>query len=216
MTSSQHPEDSDSEGSDPEDHAGLLQRLDLLERRVTDLEARTVQPSPPDQHLTPPNQQGPVNHPTSPNQSSNQPSQHAPVQEEDEVFWALEGLRARVPHPGAVMLVGSVHTPNGVEARWQTGSLAQDFFDSDFADRAEALSALAHPARLRIIQRLMTDAVTVHDLAATEEFGTSGQIYHHLKQLVSTGWLRTAGRGRYEVPVDRIVPLLGILQGVDR
>lgn len=197
MTSSQHPEDSDSEGSDPEDHAGLLQRFDQLERRVAELEERTVQPSPPDQHPAP-------------------PSQHSPPAAEDDVFWALEGLRARIPEPGAVMMVGSVQTPNGIEARWQIGTLAQDFFDSDFADRAEVLSALAHPVRLRIIQRLMTDADTVHDLAATDEFGTSGQIYHHLKQLVSTGWLRTAGRGRYEVPVDRIVPLLGILQGVDR
>lgn len=132
---------------------------------------------------------------------------------DDDTFWALEGLRNRVPEPGAVMLVGSVQTPDGVEARWQVGTLAQEFFDSDFAARAESLSALAHPVRLRIIQRLMTDATTVQELVATEEFGTTGQIYHHLKQLVSAGWLRSTGRGRYEVPVDRVVPLLGILQG---
>lgn len=192
MATAQHPRE-----RDPGEPADVLALFEQLERRVAGLEERAAQSSPPSEHQT-------------------QPHQHSPAQSEDDVFWALEGLRARVPHPGAVMLVGSVHTPNGVEARWQTGTLAQDFFDSDFADRAEVLSALAHPARLRIIQRLMTDAVTVHDLAATEEFGTSGQIYHHLKQLVSTGWLRTAGRGRYEVPVDRVVPLLGILQGVDR
>lgn len=207
MTSPQHPEDRDPDDPGPEEraepleHPEVLRRFEQLERRVADLEERAVQPSAPGQHPAPPNEPATL---------------HSPAQGEDDVFWALEGLRARVPHPGAVMLVGSVHTPNGTEARWQTGTLAQDFFDSDFADRAEALSALAHPARLRIIQRLMTDAVTVHDLAATEEFGTSGQIYHHLKQLVATGWLRTAGRGRYEVPLDRVVPLLGILQGADR
>lgn len=144
------------------------------------------------------------------------PSPNAPESEDAEVFWALEGLRARVPEPGAVMMVGSVQTPNGYEARWQMGALADDLFASDFAERAESLSALAHPVRLRIIQRLMTDAKTVQDLAGTGEFGTSGQIYHHLKQLTSHGWLRAAGSGRYEVPVDRVVPLLTTLMGVDR
>lgn len=135
---------------------------------------------------------------------------------EDDSFWALEGLRARVPDPGGVMMAGSVQTPKGFEARWQMAALTDEFFESDFAERAEGLTALAHPARLRIIQRLMTDAETVHDLAATGEFGTSGQIYHHLRQLVSGGWLRAAGGGRYEVPVARVVPLLTILLGVDR
>lgn len=164
-------------------------RLRALEERVAALEEHLVQPGP-----TP----------------------AAPSELDDDAFWGLEGLRKRVPEPGAVMLTGSVQMPNGVEARWQVGTLTREFFDSDFADRAEALSALAHPVRLRIIQRLLSDASTVQDLSATDEFGTSGQIYHHLKQLVSTGWLRTARRGRYEVPVDRIIPLLGILQGVDR
>ncbi len=136
--------------------------------------------------------------------------------EDSGVFWALEGLRARAPEPGAVMMAGSVQTPNGYEARWQVSALAEDLFSSDFAERAEALSALAHPVRLRIIQQLMTEAETVQDLAGTGEFGTSGQIYHHLRQLTSAGWLRAAGGGRYEVPVARVVPLLTILMGVDR
>lgn len=164
------------------------ERLRALEERVAALEESVAQPG----------------------------STPAAPSEPDDVFWALQGLRNRVSDPGAVMLTGSVQAPNGVEARWQVGTLTQDFFDSDFADRAESLSALAHPVRLHIIQRLMTDATTVQDLVATEEFGTTGQIYHHLKQLVSAGWLRSTGRGRYEVPVDRVVPLLGILQAVDR
>lgn len=131
-------------------------------------------------------------------------------------FWALEGLRARTPEPGAVMMVGSVELPAGGEVRWQMGAGADELFSSDFAERAEPLSALAHPARLRILQRLMTDAQTVQDLAGTGEFGTSGQIYHHLRQLTSAGWLRASGGGRYEVPAPRVVPLLTILLGVDR
>lgn len=136
--------------------------------------------------------------------------------DDNDTFWALAGLRARVPEPGGVLMAGSVQTPNGYEARWQVGALADELFSSDFAERADSLSALAHPVRLRIIQQLMTEAETVQDLAGTGEFGTSGQIYHHLRQLTSAGWLRAVGGGRYEVPVARVVPLLTILMGVDR
>ncbi|WP_051715621.1 hypothetical protein [Streptomyces bikiniensis] len=38
--------------------------------------------------------------------------------------------------------------------------------------------------------------------------GTTGQIYHHLRQLTGAGRLHTSGRGRYEVPAARVVPLL--------
>lgn len=136
--------------------------------------------------------------------------------DEEDTFWALNALRSRAPEPGAVLMAGSVQTPKGQEARWQMGASADELFSSDFADRAEALSALAHPVRLRIIQRLMADADTVQDLVHTGEFGTSGQIYHHLRQLTSHGWLRASGGGRYEVPAGRVVPLLTILLGVDR
>ncbi|MCT1606772.1 helix-turn-helix domain-containing protein [Nesterenkonia massiliensis] len=134
---------------------------------------------------------------------------------EDDTFWALDGLRSRMTEPGAVMVVGSVRTPKGVEARWQTGASVDDLFDSEFAERAEAFSALGHPMRLRMLQRLMTDAHSVADLVSTGEFGTTGQIYHHLRQLTSAGWLRATGGGRYEVPVARIVPLLTVLLAVD-
>ncbi|WP_146340332.1 helix-turn-helix transcriptional regulator [Nesterenkonia sp. NBAIMH1] len=146
---------------------------------------------------------------------------HAPVETEagsgaDGTLWALDGLRSRLPEPGGVLMAGSVQTPNGANARWQMAAPAEAFFDSDFAERAEALSALGHPARLRIVQRLMSDADTVQDLVGTGEFGTSGQIYHHIKQLTAAGWLRSVGGGRYEVPAARVVPLLTTLLAVDR
>ncbi|MCX4508639.1 hypothetical protein OG402_17600 [Streptomyces anulatus] len=49
------------------------------------------------------------------------------------------------------------------------------------------------------------------ELAALDEAGTTGQIYHHLRQLTGAGWLHAAGRGRYEIPPVRVVPLLVVL-----
>lgn len=45
---------------------------------------------------------------------------------------------------------------------------------------------------------------------------TSGQLYHHLRQLVSAGWLRATSRGSYAVPPDRVIPLLTILTAARR
>lgn len=57
---------------------------------------------------------------------------------------------------------------------------------------------------------------TAAELGADERFGTSGQLYHHLRQLVAAGWLKSTGRGRYAVPEKRVVPLLVIVLGADR
>ena len=49
------------------------------------------------------------------------------------------------------------------------------------------------------------------ELQELDEVGTTGQPYHHLKQLVAASWLQTAGRGRYAVLGNRVVPLLVLL-----
>lgn len=142
-------------------------------------------------------------------------SASVPVPDHDDQLWALDGAKARHEPPGAVVLAGAVTVPDGRIAHYQLNGPATELFESDFADRVEALSALAHPVRLRILQRLLTDSSTVQELVERGEFGTSGQIYHHLRQLVSAGWLQSRGRGHYEVPVARVVPLLTIFVAVD-
>jgi hypothetical protein len=57
---------------------------------------------------------------------------------------------------------------------------------------------------------------TVAELRAHERLGTTGQLYHHLRQLVSAGWLRTTARGQYAVPGERVVPLLVALAATRR
>ncbi|WP_127573391.1 ArsR/SmtB family transcription factor [Georgenia faecalis] len=179
-------------------------RLADLERRVAALEARLDDGAPT---AAPPGDAEP---------GSAQPgtaSSTASTTPDPEVFWALAGLHARVEAPGAVLITGTVALPDGRAAEWQEGALTGDLLEADWAETAETLTALAHPVRLRLLQRVLAGASTVHELTETEGVGTSGQVYHHLRPLVSAGWLRAVGGGHYEVPVARVVPLLTTILG---
>ncbi|MDF1604965.1 helix-turn-helix domain-containing protein [Nocardioides sp. YIM 152315] len=127
-------------------------------------------------------------------------------------LWVLEGLRARHPEPGAVVLAGSVRLPDDRALEWQEGLETQALLDRDWAETADLLGALGHPVRLALLQRFLGGATT----AAEAGTGTTGQIYHHLRQLVAAGWLRSVGGGRYEVPPQRVVPLMSIVMGAHR
>lgn len=134
-------------------------------------------------------------------------------------FWALEGLKEHVPD-GGVLFTGAVTLPTGEYYEWQAGTPAAEMLDVDWAESATELSgvlaALGHPVRLLLLGLILTGTRTVSELQNNDALGTSGQLYHHLRQLVSAGWLRTATRGSYAVPPDRIIPLLTILTAARR
>ncbi|MFV0135005.1 ArsR/SmtB family transcription factor [Streptomyces sp. HMX87] len=127
-------------------------------------------------------------------------------------FWALEGLKEQLAELGAadggVLFTGVVRLPAGERYVWQHGTLTEDLMDADWAEAAEAFAALGHPVRLRLLREILGGRRTAAELAELDEVGTTGRIYHHLRQLTAAGWLHTSGRGRHEVPPGRIVPLL--------
>lgn len=125
-----------------------------------------------------------------------------------DTFWALLGLEQRLSDPGGVLLTGTVTLPTGARARWQESLGTADLLDLDDSAIAECLAALGHPVRLQILRLVLAGIDTASGMTGSEQLHTSGQVYHHLRQLTGTGWLRMAGRGRYEVPPARIVPLL--------
>lgn len=125
-------------------------------------------------------------------------------------FWILDGLETRVG-PRAVAYAGSLRVDDG-PVRWQLTHDTGQLLDQDWTALAPALSALGHPARLRILQLVARgEAATAADLADTSGLGSTGQIYHHLRQLTGAGWLRATTKGRHEVPAERLVPMLVIL-----
>lgn len=131
-------------------------------------------------------------------------------------FWALEGLKQQVPEPGAVLFTGSVSLPGGEHYEWQEAHPVDVLLGEDWSEITGALTAVAHPVRLLLLHQVLHGAQTAAELAEHERLGTTGQLYHHLRQLVSAGWLRSTARGQYAVPPDRVVPLLVLLSAARR
>ncbi|MFF9069459.1 ArsR/SmtB family transcription factor [Streptomyces sp. NPDC014891] len=136
----------------------------------------------------------------------------------DDPLWALESLKAQLAadpgertEDGAVVYTGAVTLPTLERYEWQFGAFTGELFEEDWGDAAESFAALGHPVRLRLLREVLGGRRTAAELAELAEVGTTGQIYHHLRQLTGAGWLKTVGRGRYEVPGARVVPLLVLL-----
>ncbi|MCI9889432.1 winged helix-turn-helix transcriptional regulator [Micrococcales bacterium 31B] len=141
--------------------------------------------------------------------------------EASDTFWALNGLRERLTqHPttahGEVMVVGSLTLPTGEPVAWQESVGTAGTLEVDWSERAATLAALGHPVRLEILRHLLTGVRSTADLAELDALGTTGQLHHHLRALVAAGWARQTGRGLYEVPAARIVPLLALIMAADR
>lgn len=139
----------------------------------------------------------------------------------EEQFWALAGLQSRRPDhastvDGAVMLVGSLTLPDGVPVSWQQGAGTAGLIETDWSEQAAALAALGHPVRLELLRHILSGIHATAELADVASLGTTGQLHHHLRQLVAAGWVRQSGRGSYEVPAARVVPLLACLVGGQR
>ncbi|MEU5213567.1 winged helix-turn-helix domain-containing protein [Streptomyces sp. NPDC020742] len=138
----------------------------------------------------------------------------------DEALWALRGLRSQFAELGAdnggVLFTGTVRTPTGHAYEWQYGLTTDAVLDADWTEAADAFAALGQPVRLRLLREILDGRCTAAELSGLDGTGTTGQIYHHLRQLTAAGWLHTAARGRYEVPADRVVPLLVMLTAAGR
>ena len=162
----------------------LEERVAELTRRVAELEARMDRGEPT-------------------------PAATAPTQ---DGFWALSTWKKQLAEAeldgGGVLFTGAVELPSGKRYEWQAGYSTESLLASDLAGTAELLSALGHPVRLLMLREILLGRSTVNSLAQVADMGTSGQIYHHLRQMTAAGWLHSSSRGHYEVPVERMIPLL--------
>jgi len=122
-----------------------------------------------------------------------------------------ERLRDETSEGGSVQFAGNVDMPGPSRVDWQMGHPAHGLLHCDWTEIAPVLSALGHPIRLSLLQRVLSGTSETASLADTLCEGTTGQLHHHLRELTATGWLRSERRGRYSIPPDRVVPLLVIV-----
>ena len=166
----------------------ILSRLAAVERRLDELQAAPVAPS---------------------------------ASADEDPLWVLNGIKGRLADigpdaaAGAIFYAGSVRLPMG-PVEWQIGAATDDLLADDWSRHAASLAALGNPVRLELLHAMLNGASSVADLAEIEGLGSTGQLYHHITQLTAHGWLTSAGRGKYAVPAERVVPLLVILTAVRR
>ena len=134
---------------------------------------------------------------------------------DDDPLWVLTGIRERAEGNGAVYYAGAVEVAAG-SVQWQIGLPTDALLAADWTSNAASFAALGHPVRLAILQSVLSGATSVAELSAGEGMGTTGQLYHHITQLTAHGWLAAAGRGRYAIPPERVVPLLAMIAATMR
>lgn len=139
----------------------------------------------------------------------------APAGVDPGTFWVIEGLRrelAQADEEGLVVFAGS-WTREGERGtvEWQYGQPVAELIEEESEHAASTLAALGHPVRLDPLRGVLAGTASTRELGGVEGLGTSGQLHHHLRILVAAGWLRARRRGEYEVPAQRVIPLLVIL-----
>ena len=135
-----------------------------------------------------------------------------------ERFWALARLAERTGPEfdrggvaGSLLYAGRATTPGGGDLIWQAEHPLPDVLAEGWEDAAAVLSALGSPFRLEIIRALLLGRETVQELQEIPGLGTSGQLYHHLRDLQSVGVVTQRRRGRYGVAGDKVIPCLIII-----
>jgi hypothetical protein len=115
-----------------------------------------------------------------------------------------------------VLFTGLVDLPGAPRYEWQQAADLDALVDRNWNDLADPLAAIGLPVRLQLLHEAVCGHQTSSEFGDTEGLGTSGQLCHRLRHLVAARWLRSMGRGRYEVPPTRVISLLVILAAAQR
>ena len=166
----------------------IRRRLESLERRIAALEA--------------------------PARTARTRAARAPEAPAPDAQWVLQGLRRRAaPRPargragGRVAFAGIVYAGGGEHYEWIGERELAPLLDEPWTPWAPAFSALRHPVRLEILRALAHGRYDVTELGRIPGMGTTGQLYHHLRELQAVGWVRLEKRNHYVIVPDRMVAL---------
>lgn len=128
-----------------------------------------------------------------------------------EKLWALSYLEKHAPESGVVVYAGTANTETVGKYMWQVSLSTEKVLQQSWKEAAPILDALAHPVRLDILKNILEGKRSSQELSDLEGLGTTGQLYHHLKELQAAGWIKAESRGNYRVVAERVIPLLAII-----
>ena len=94
---------------------------------------------------------------------------------------------------------------------WQMERTWDDVVDREPEGIARTFAALSSPVRVRIIGALVQGPATTASLAERIDAGTSGQLFHHLKDLLGAGLVHQPRRGVYALRAQHVLPILAAL-----
>jgi DNA-binding transcriptional ArsR family regulator len=168
----------------PEDD--VQERLASVEARLSALEAAAATPTP------------------------------APLRDVDpSQLWVVDVLQTRRGPPfesatsrGSLVYAGSLRAPGTGPVVWQVERSVPALLDQAWDLVAPTLAALGHPIRLEIVRRLLDGARTSQELQESTDLGTSGRLYHHLRELQACGLIVSPRRNTYAVPSQKVVACL--------
>lgn len=116
---------------------------------------------------------------------------------------------------GTVLYAGAGTAVGGVIA-WQMDRTWNELTELEPGPIARLLAALGNPQRVKIVQALVHAPATTAELSGRLDEPSSGQLFHHLKELLAAGVVYQPQRGTYAVRQQHIVPLLTVIScGLD-
>ncbi len=113
--------------------------------------------------------------------------------------------------PDAVVAYSGRSARDAEPLAWQMRRTWEDVIDGAGEGTASVLSALASGPRLRIVAELARGPVSTGDLAERLDQPSTGQLFHHLKELLAASVVHQPQRGVYAIRKQHLVPVLVIL-----
>lgn len=112
--------------------------------------------------------------------------------------------------PGSVVYAGAGPWDGGVVA-WEMHRPWGEVRDAAGEGSARVLSALGNAVRLRIVAWLLGGERSTAELQGHFDLPSSGQLFHHLKELLAAGVIYQPVRGTYAIRRHHVVAVLAIL-----
>lgn len=136
-------------------------------------------------------------------------------------------LEAREPQPLKTVLDSTLEPPEqgrvvysglgpwaGHAVAWQMERTWDEVVDHEPEAIARTFAALSSPMRVRIVGALLDGPAATAALAERIDAVTSGQLFHHLRDLLAAGLVHQPQRGVYAVRAQHVLPLLAAMSAV--